>query len=284
MLVIELINTASGHLGEKGFENSRLEVELLLGSVLKLSRMELYLGFDRPLSETELNSFRALYRRRLSHEPLQHILGHSEFREIKVKNDRRALIPRPETELLAETAIEYLSSLDSPFAADIGTGTGVIALSIAHEVPSAKVIATDISADALKLAEENAHQLGLIERVIFIRGNMLEVLEGRGKFDAIVSNPPYVKTGDIENLQPEVRLHDPSSALDGGTDGMFFLESIGQNAHNYLKGGGLLALECSDEQAEILKEIIDNTDVYSEIVIIRDYADKKRIVRALKKK
>jgi release factor glutamine methyltransferase len=283
MLVIELINTASGHLGEKGFDNPRLEVELLLGSVLNLSRIELYLGFDRPLSETELCSFRTLYRRRLSHEPLQHILGHSEFREIKVKNDRRALIPRPETELLAEIAIEYLSSLNSPFAADIGTGTGVIALSIVHEVPAARVIATDISPEALRLAEENAHLLGLIGRITFVYGDMLGVLDGRGEFDAIISNPPYVKTGDIENLQPEVRLHDPSSALDGGRDGMFFLKLIGQNAHVYLKNGGLLALECSDEQAEILKEIIDNTDVYSEIDIIRDYADKKRIVKAFKK-
>ena len=222
MRVIELINVASEHLKNNGFENSRLEVERMLGSVLGLSRIELYMDFERPLTTFERDNFRKLYKRRLVHEPLQHIIGVTDFKEITVKTDRRALIPRPETELLVEIAINYLKKIDAPSVADIGTGSGVIALSVAYEILESHVVAVDISDEALSLARENAHMLGLEDRVTFVSGNMLDGIKGLGTFNAILSNPPYVKSDSIKNLQSEVRDFEPEIALNGGYDGLRF--------------------------------------------------------------
>ncbi len=283
MRVIDLINVASEHLKNKGFENPRLEVERMLGNVLSLSRIELYLEFERLLTTAERNNFRNLYKRRLTHEPLQHIIGNSDFRDIKIKTDRRALIPRSETEILVEIAVDFLKNYNSPYAADIGTGSGVIALSIAFEIPESRVIAVDISDEALMLAEENARIMGLEDRVTFISGNMLDSLKGRGSFDTIISNPPYVKSENIKNLQPEVRDFDPEIALDGGDDGLRFLTAIADGAHQYLKSHGLILMECGEDQASRVKKIIDDTGFYSGVEIIRDLAGKNRVIKAKKR-
>jgi len=283
MRVIDLINVASEHLKNKGFENPRLEVERMLGSVIDLSRIELYLKFERQLTTAERDNFRNLYKRRLAHEPLQHIIGNSDFREIKVKTDHRALIPRPETEIIVEIAVNFLKNCNAPLVADIGTGSGVIALGIAFEIPESHVIAVDISDEALMLAEENACILGLEERVTFISGNMLDGLKGQGSFDAIISNPPYVKSKNIKNLQSEVRNFDPEIALDGGDDGLTFLTSIADGAHKFLKSRGIILLECGENQASRVKKIIDNTSFYSGAEIIKDLAGKDRVIKAKKK-
>jgi release factor glutamine methyltransferase len=282
MRIIDLINSASEHLKNRGFENSRLEVERMLGNVLGFSRLELYMEFERPLTDAERDSFRSLYRRRLSREPLQHILGTAEFREIKVKSDRRAMIPRFETEFLVETAINLLKNIPTPYITDIGTGTGVIALSIAYEIPDSKIVAIDISKEALMLAEENARKLGLLQRIEFVESNLFCGIKDYGLFDAVISNPPYIKTNEIENLQPEVRIHDPRTALDGGDDGLKIVGKIISEAGDFLKTGGMLLIEIGDEQSEKVKEIIDNTQVYSEIEILKDLADKNRIIKAVK--
>ncbi|HDY88710.1 MAG TPA: peptide chain release factor N(5)-glutamine methyltransferase, partial [bacterium] len=201
MRVIDLINLASEHLKNKGFNNSRLEVERMLGSVLGLSRIDLYLKFERPLTVKERENFRTMYKRRLAHEPLQHLIGTTDFRMITVKTDRRAMIPRSETELLVEISIDFLKKCDSPLVADIGTGSGVIALSVAYEIPESQIIAVDISDEALRLAEENARMLGLEKQVTFVSGSMLDGLKGQGPFDAIISNPPYIKSYGMDILQ-----------------------------------------------------------------------------------
>ncbi len=281
MRVIDLITAAAEHLEKSGFENSRLEVERMLGSVLDCTRIELYMSFERPLSTAERDAFRGLVRRRLNHEPLQHILGKSGFKEITVKSDQRALVPRPETELLVENALEHLAGIAAPYIADIGTGSGVIALSIAHEILDANVVATDISEAALSLARENAGLIGVADRVRFVTGDMLDGLNRLGGFDAILSNPPYVESGIIETLSPEVRNYDPGIALDGGGDGLRYLTVLAENSHRYLKSGGLVLLECGDTQAERIYETFDMTGRYSSIEIIKDLSKKNRIVKSV---
>ncbi|MBN1293105.1 MAG: peptide chain release factor N(5)-glutamine methyltransferase [Candidatus Latescibacteria bacterium] len=281
MRVIEIINIASEHLSEKGYENPRLEVERMLGSVLGLSRLDLYMAFDRPLTENELERFRSMYRRRLAHEPLQHIIGSTGFRDLEIKTDHRALIPRPETELLVDLAVTFLRERSNAFVADLGTGSGIIALSILYEVPESKAVAIDISGEALNLAKQNACQLGVENRIQFLNGDMLESLDNLGPFDAILSNPPYVRSGEIETLEPEVRSFEPRMALDGGPDGLQFIVPIVQNSHRFLKPGGLLLLECGDYHAESILKKITETGCYSNSEIITDLAGKKRIVKAL---
>jgi release factor glutamine methyltransferase len=278
--VVDLITAASDHLKSRGFENARLEVERMLGSVLHLGRLELYLVFDRPLSKEERDSFRSLYRRRLAHEPLQYVTGSTEFRTVRVKTDRRALVPRPETEILVGSAVEFLRGREKPLVLDLGTGTGAIALSVAGEIPEALVIAVDRSDDALSLAEENVHALELEQSVTLVKGNMLEGIDCMGPFDAILSNPPYIPSGDIETLQPEICRYEPHMALDGGEDGMLYLKNISEDAHRHLKSGGLLLLECGEDQADIVRQILERTNTYETVEIIRDMAGRNRVVKA----
>ncbi|MFA6472243.1 MAG: peptide chain release factor N(5)-glutamine methyltransferase [Candidatus Latescibacterota bacterium] len=280
--VVDLIITASKHLKSKGFENARLEVERMLGSVLGLNRIELYISFDRPVSETEVGRFRALYRRRLAHEPLQYVTGSTEFRELRIITDNRALIPRPETEILVSVAIEYLRGYEKPLVADLGTGTGVIALSVAKEIPGAKVVAVELSDDALQLADENIQALRLGNSVTLKKGDMLEGVVEFGLFDAILSNPPYISSGDIKTLQPEINVYEPRAALDGGSDGMRYLRTVAENAHRHLKSGGLLLLECGEEQADIIKKALEQVCHYRSIEIIKDMTGRERLVKAIR--
>lgn len=283
MRVIDLINVASEHLKEKGFDNSRLEVEQMLGSVLNLSRINLYMEFERPLTEQELEQFRGLCRRRLAHEPLQYIIGSTGFREVEIKTARRVFIPRPETEVLVQIAIDFLSKRTNPFIADLGTGSGAIAISIVYELPGAQAVAVDLSDDALSLTERNARMAGVEKSITLVYGDMLDALKDRGPFDAILSNPPYVETHDIESLQPEVRDYEPKIALDGGREGLKYLKSLALNAHRFLKFGGLLLLECEGEQAEKLQIELVATGCYTEIEIVKDLTGKNRVVKALLK-
>lgn len=280
--VIDLITVATEHLQSRGFDNARLEVERLLGSVLGLSRVELYMAFDRPVHKADIEKFRTLYRRRLAREPIQHILGETEFREVRLKTDRRALIPRPETELLVEIAVGFLREWENPLIADLGVGSGAIALSVAYEIPGARVVAVDLSDDALLLADRNARQLGLDSAVTLLSGDMLDALEGRGPFDAILSNPPYIATAEIETLEPEVRDHEPRMALDGGADGMDILRRIIRGAPAHLKTGGLLLLEIGEDQGETLLGEAERNGQFSFVEIIRDLAEKDRILKAVR--
>ncbi len=283
MRIIDLINVSSDHLEKQDFDNSRLEVERMLGSVLGLSRIDLYMEFERLLTDAEIDRFRDLYRRRLKHEPLQYILGSTSFREMEIKTDSRVFIPRPETEIMVQIAIDFLKRRSQPLVADLGCGSGVIAVSVAYEVPETHIVAVDISENALMLTEQNARKMGVEKSLTLVSGDMLAGLENRGPFDAILSNPPYVKTGDIGSLEPEVRDYEPETALDGGADGLRYLDAVAEGAHRFLKPDGMLLLECDSAEAESVRETLEMTSCYAGIEIIKDLAEKNRVVKAVTK-
>ena len=207
----DVLRRASEHLG-KTSETGRLDAELLLAHTLGRHRIELYTDFDRPLSSQELDAYREVVARRARHEPVAYILGEWGFRRLTLNVDRRALIPRPETEIVVERALLHLRGLDAPAVLDVGTGTGAIALAIADEHPGARVTAIDVSADALALARENAERTGLA--IELLERDVAGGLPG-GPYDLVVSNPPYVERSDLETLMPDVRDYEPHVALVG---------------------------------------------------------------------
>ena len=289
-LALPLAQKAAQLLGERGIENARLEAELLLAHVLGIKRLDLYLQHDRPVSQQQLEAFRACVRRRLKREPLQYITGRVQFRTIELKVDRRALIPRPETELLVEQVVRYARASARPVlrVLDIGVGSGAIALSIAREVPSARVMATDVSRDAIALAQENAAALGLEVEVLKWEGEGegaigIGIGKGEGLFDVIVSNPPYVAETERSDLQPEVRDWEPEGALFAGVEGLDVLRIIVAGAPAHMNVGGLLAVEIGMTQAAQVTAALEATASFEEIRVMRDLAGRDRIVTAVRK-
>jgi len=280
MTVLELLQRTTGFFQKNGVESPRLNAEHLLAHVLKRKRIELYLEFERELTEIELAPLRDLVRRRGQGEPLQHLLGTVEFAGQTFLCDKRALIPRPETEQLVELlqskiAVTQLAQQARPGfqnreskILDVGTGSGVIALSLAAKFPEAKVTATDVSEDALALARENADRLGLTDRIEFLGGDLL--LYVSHVYDLIVANLPYIAAGDRATLSREV-LHDPEVALFGGERGDEIVRKLINDARSHLTPGGLLALELGIGQAEELAALMAEKN-YHDIKTERDYA------------
>jgi release factor glutamine methyltransferase len=251
--VLEVLNKTSDYFKQKGIANARLDAQLILAHSLGMKRLDLYLNFDRPLTETELTACREAVRRRGQREPLQHILGIWPFRELQLKVDKRALIPRPETEALVDYALRSVSSHEPLTAVDIGLGTGAIALSLMKERSNLQVYGTELSPDALALAQENAARLGL-DAARFFLGSFFQPLPRDLQFDLIIANPPYIAKSDVSHLQPEVRDYDPQLALVGGEAGWEIPWELIQAAYPRLKSGGNLWLEVSSEQIPILIE------------------------------
>jgi release factor glutamine methyltransferase len=251
LTVLEVIKKTADFLAGKGIESPRLQAELLVGHALGLKRMQLYLQFERILTEPELKAIRELVRRRGRREPTQYILGEVEFLGLKLKVDRRALIPRPETELLVESTIGLCAAAPARVL-DLGTGTGAIALALAAAWPSTQVTAVDASSEALALAGENAAATGLAERVLFLRSDWFAGLPADARFELIVANPPYLSEDDVAETAPEVREHEPASALRSGDGGRADLNAILETAPRFLAPGGLLALETGVGQHEEL--------------------------------
>jgi release factor glutamine methyltransferase len=249
--VLSLLTTASDHLREKRFDEARLHVELMLANVLGLKRLDLYLQFDRPLTEDELARFRVMYRRRLDHEPLQYILGTTEFMGLPFIVDQRVLVPRAETEVLVEKALAIIAGMqhDVVHVLDIGTGSGNIAVSIAHHAQRARVLATDLSAEALEVARLNADHL-VPGKVEFLESDMVSAVPPDRRFELIVSNPPYVRVADLVELQEEVHKFEPRVALTDGGDGMKYIRLLTQVAPSFLTSDGCLLLEVGYGQAE----------------------------------
>ncbi|MEP6936953.1 MAG: peptide chain release factor N(5)-glutamine methyltransferase, partial [Chthoniobacterales bacterium] len=260
---------------KREIENPRLNAEHLLAHALGCKRIELYLAFERELGEVELAPLRDLVRRRAQGEPLQHLLGTVEFCGQVFSCDRRALVPRPETEELVEHLLAMTWSANARIA-DVGTGSGVIALSVATRLPQAEMHATDLSAEALALARENAERLGLAGRVEFHEGSLLEPLDGT--FDLIVANLPYVAITDRSTLSREV-LHDPETALFAGPTGEELIRELIGAAVPKLRPGGLLALEIGPGQAEALGTFLADEN-YHDIAAIRDYGGLTRFLFA----
>lgn len=273
---------------ERGFENARLEAELLLAGVLGVKRLELYTQFDRPIDEQELEMFRSRVRRRLKHEPLQYITGDVEFRTLRLKVDRRALIPRPETEVLVGVVLDHLRqharlhATSAPRVLDLGTGTGAIALAILAEHEAATAVATDVSLDALALARENAALTGLAERLTLRHGDLWDAVPADAGFDVVVSNPPYVGEAEAADLAPEVREWEPGSALFAATNGLAVLERIVDGAAAHVAPGGLLAVELGLGQADAVAARIDATGAFDAARITQDLTGRPRIVSAVR--
>ncbi|MEK7780274.1 MAG: peptide chain release factor N(5)-glutamine methyltransferase [Verrucomicrobiota bacterium] len=258
MTVLEVISKSSDFLAKKGVDTPRLQTELLLAYVLQLPRMKLYLNFERKLTEPELDSLRKLVQRRGQREPLQHLIGSTSFCGFEMIVSRHVLIPRPETELLAEAGWQFLSTLNSQpsTALDFGTGSGCIAIALAAKCPSVHVVAIDLSAEGLAIAQQNAAKNDVAERIELRHGDGFLALKPNERFDLIVSNPPYIPSAEIETLQPEVRDHDPRGALDGGTDGLNFYHRLAAVAASFLKPSGKLMLEFGEGQAEAISAIL----------------------------
>jgi release factor glutamine methyltransferase len=242
MTVLETIKRSTEFLEGKGIESARLQSELLVSHALGLSRMQLYLQFERPLVPAEIDRIRDFIRRRGRREPVQHIMGEVEFHGLRLKVDRRALIPRPETELLVEIAVSLFGAGPAR-ALDLGTGSGAIALALAAAWPATAVTALDSSEEALALAQENAGAVGLAERVAFLHSDWFAALPAGARFNLIIANPPYLSTDEVAAASPEVREHEPASALRSGGGGRADLDAILAAAPGFLEPGGLLALE-----------------------------------------
>jgi release factor glutamine methyltransferase len=315
--VLEAIQKSADFLGKKGVESSRLNAELLLAHLLKMPRMKLYLNFERALTAVETDGLRELVKRRGQREPLQHIIGSTNFCGCEIAVNRHALVPRPETELLAELGWQWLaerrpparlvdnsperagSETGAPTALDFGTGTGCIAIALAVKCPAAKISALDFSADALALAKQNAAANKVAERIEFFHGDGFGALpvvaqasrlcvsenELTGetpvplRFDLIISNPPYIASAEIETLQPEVRDFDPRAALDGGADGLDFYRRLAVEAKAFLKPDGKIMLEFGDGQADAIKKIYESEKWIVEAVK-EDYSHRARILVA----
>jgi len=283
MTVLEAIQKSTEFLVKKSVESPRLQTELLLAHLLKMPRMKLYLNFDRALSPAEIDSLRELVKRRGQREPLQHIVGSTSFCSYEIAVSRHALIPRPETELLAELGWKFLSTINHQpsTALDFGTGTGCIAIALAAKCPNANITALDVSADALALAKQNALQNQVAERIEFLQGDGFAALSTKTQFDLLIGNPPYIASAEIETLDPEVKGFDPLGALDGGADGLDFYRRLATEAKLFLKPDGKIMLEFGDGQADEIKKIFENEKWIVEAVQ-EDYSQRARILTAHK--
>jgi len=275
MTLLEVLQSTTAYFKKHGIENPRLNAEHLLAHALGRTRMELYLEFERNLGEAELAPLRELVQRRGEGEPLDHLLGTVEFCGHTFLCDKRALVPRPETEQLVEIVESEIGNRQSKIL-DVGTGSGVIALTLAKKFPEAQIFAVDVSEDALALARENAARLGLSGRVQFRKSDLLENLDER--FDLIVANLPYIATQDRHTLSREV-LHDPEVALFAGVHGDELVRELIEQAAPRLRPGGMLALEIGLDQSEALLSTLAEKN-YRDICSKNDYSGVTRFLFA----
>jgi release factor glutamine methyltransferase len=269
LTLAEVLRGATEYLAGRGIDTARVDAELLLARALGLSRIELYTQHDRPLTDAERTAARELVQRRGQREPLAYVLGDWDFRRLTLKTDRRALVPRPETEIVVERCLALLDGIEAPRILDVGTGTGAIALALKQERPDAIVVATDLSAHALALAQENAEANELDVR--FVEGDLLAGVDG--PLDLVVSNPPYVGAEELDALEPEVREWEPRGALvdEGQT------LRLARDAQSVLDGW--LVVEVHEERAQALSDELARLG-YRTITIGLDLAEKERMLEA----
>ena len=270
-----ILKWSEQYFGTHGAETPRLDAEVLLSHLLDEKRIYLYVHFDQPLTANELADYRELVKRRASGEPVAYICGEKEFMGLPFKVSPAVLVPQPDTEILVETAIDRLRGKEHACVADVCTGSGAIALALAHYLPTVSVSATELSADALAIAKQNAETLDLSARAEFYEGDLLSPLSGK-TFDAILSNPPYIPSADIDGLPREVRA-EPKMALDGGADGLDFYRRLVRESEAFLNDGGFLAVECGDTQAGAIVDMA-NGEGFGKTEIVRDLANKERVV------
>ena len=283
--ILKLLNTTAHFFASRGIETSRLDAELLLGHCLKKGRVELYLQYDQPVMEEELERFRGLVKRRVKREPVAYITGIKEFWSLAFMVSREVLIPRPETEKLLEIALKIVPFLHQgpkgPLILDLGTGCGALAICMAKELKGrrAKILATDVSLGALRVARENALRLGYGGEVLFILADLFPPISVP-EIDLVVCNPPYIPTSQIRTLGPEIRDFEPWEAIDGGADGLALIERIIARSQESIKPRGVLILELDPYQADRVTEMMKSNGGFNSIRIHRDLEGRKRVVEA----
>jgi len=279
--VLEVLEAGAGFLERGGIEHPRLACELLLSRLLNCRRLELYLKYDTPLGEKYLEAMRRGLQRVKAGEPVQYVLGQTGFMSHTFKVDRRALIPRPETEALVEHVLQYkpLWEKERPAVVDVGTGSGCIVVSLVKSHPHGRYIALDTDAEALALARENAEGLGVADKIIFADGELPDLVEPE-TMDAVVANLPYIPTAVCEKLPSHIRDHEPRSALDGGADGLSIIETVVQDAGIVLVTGGALFLEIGDDQGTAVVSMLKETG-FTDTEIKQDLNKRDRVVSAL---
>lgn len=270
-----VLDWTRGHFDKQQVDDPRLTSEILLSHVLSLPRVKLYMDLDRPLTRDELATYRGLIQRRIGGEPTQYLVGFREFYGRRFTVDARVLIPRSETELLVEAALRDVKKDAPSRVLDVCTGSGCIAVTIAAERPQASVWATDLMPGALEVAKQNALAHQVDGRVTFFQGDLFGPVPEGATFDVIVSNPPYVKTGDLATLQKEVR-QEPREALDGGPDGVTLIARVIEGALPRLKPGGLLALEIAEDEGTAVRELLTRAG-YHDVKIEKDLARHERL-------
>ena len=284
----KLLNWVTEHFTEKGIDSPRLSAELLLGYVLGMERIELYTQFDKVIGKEQLDKLHDLVKRAGENEPIAYITGRCEFYSLELELSRDCLIPRPETELLVERAIEFLRQRNGQqLVCDLCTGSGCIAVTIVKNYPKAKIIATDISDAALKVAAKNVEKYKLTERIKLLCGDLFDPIVPQldeAKSDLIVCNPPYVSTAEFERLDRNVKDYEPAESLVGGVDGLDVYKRIIEKANDFLTANGALMLEIGYRQGEAVRELLERSGYLGEITIERDFHNNDRIAIAKSKK
>ncbi len=283
----KLLNWITEHFTEKGIDSPRLSAELLLSNVLGLTRIDLYTQFDKPVSKEHLDKLHELVKRAGQNEPIAYLIGKTEFYSMELDITRDCLIPRPETELLVERAIEFLRKRSGKqFVCDLCTGSGCVAVAIAKNFPNTSIIATDICDAALKAASQNVQKYQLTERIKLLCGDLFDPIMPQmdvEKFDLIVCNPPYVSAPEYEKLDKNVKDYEPKHALYAGVDGLDIYKQICEKVGDFLKPDAALMLEVGYAQGQAVRELLEKADCFTEITIEKDYHDNDRIVTAINK-
>lgn len=279
LTLLEIVKRTTDFFAKHGIESARLNAELVIAHALGMNRMKIYLQFERPLTEPELDKIRPLVRRRAQREPLAYVLGTAPFGELTLTVDRRALVPRPETEQLVEIIQDTFTAAPPAAILDLGTGSGALALALAKTWPAAHVVAVDASDDALALARDNATACALADRVELRRSNWFSAVRADERFNLIVSNPPYLTEEEWAEAQPEVRDHEPKAALVAADDGCADLLTIIATAPRHLAPGGWLFLETGIDQHPRLLEALAAAGL-AEGRSIQDWSERPRFVAA----
>lgn len=277
-----LLAWTTGHLDAHGVDRPRLAAEWLLGHVLELDRLGLYMDPDRPATDLERAAFRDLVERAADHEPVDYLIGQTPFYSMWFTVNRSVLVPRPSTETLVEHVIHHARATPGfhhPHIADVGTGSGVIAITLAKQVTGAVVCASDISPEALGVAKQNAERHGVADRVRFVQGHLLDPLAG-GKFHYIVSNPPYVPEDRWDELPSNVRSHEPELALKGGADGMRLIRELIEHAPDRLLRPGQLVVEIDHTHSPEVLRLVSETPGYGRAHVLRDHEGQDRVLVA----
>lgn len=278
LTVLDVLNKAIEFLNSKGIESARLNAELLLANILNCKRLDLYLMYDKPLKQDELDLFREYLKRRSTFEPFQYIIGKVDFYGLKLKVSKDVLIPRPETEILVETIINSCNKRKELNILDIGSGNGNISIALAVNLNNSKVTGIDISEEAIELAQENAQRHNCSGRVNFIKDDIFNVRDNKySEFDIIVSNPPYVSEKDYTNVQLEIKNYEPDFAVTDFADGYQFYVKIIYLAQHILKPHGRLFFEIAQGQSEKVKELLKQSN-FQNISIIKDYREIDRVI------